>query len=259
MERSSPSTFFAAEEEKEAPYHTPETEGHGQHKLVLVEGLEAKFSVEHKFTSWKTVEVRKGQWTKADTKEMERGLHKLFFAAGPQIKDKKASWQKSLKESQKREDELVRQTRLATNREDKEESANLKITSTPGVRCCGEADVVFGAKKASPKKSSNALKGTRTSWNPAEKKTEETPWQLSQSSNTKSQNLESFYELGQRQRLGQRQGRYGKPLGIKQKRIWGKSRPQVSPNKSTLFQPIGVIGPKKTLVQDLRRAGKLFI
>ena len=72
--------------------------------------------------------------------------------------------------------------------------------------------------------------------------------------------LEGSIELGQRQRLGQRQGRDGEPLGIKQKRIWGKKSP------SSFAKQIDSVSTdwskwdqKRTLVQDLRRAGKLSI
>ena len=65
----------------------------------------------------------------------------MVYEAGLQIKDKKGSWRKSLKESQKREDELVQQTAelLDTTERAREEKTNLKTTS--------EAEVVFGRKR----------------------------------------------------------------------------------------------------------------
>ena len=86
-------------------------------------------------------------------KLVRREVTQIVYEAGLQIKDKKASWRKSLKESQKREDELVQQTAelLDTTERAREEKTNLKTTS--------EEEVVFGRKKASPKKNSNnALK-----------------------------------------------------------------------------------------------------
>ena len=90
-----------ANQKKEATYHTPKEESHGQQKLVLSKG-------------WKqTSGWHKKQWTKADKKETRCGdATSSSHETGLQLKDKTVLWQKTPKESQKREDELVHNLRI---------------------------------------------------------------------------------------------------------------------------------------------------
>ena len=101
------------------------------------------------------------QWTKADKRETRwKEVARIFHAAGLQKKDTKASWHKCLKESQKKE-------------------------QWTGTRSIEEEELkqFFARHKAA--------------WESAERKTErvaEKAWQLSQGSNTKSQNLDQDLE-----------------------------------------------------------------
>ena len=108
------------------------------------------------------------------------------------------------------------------------------------VPCCEEADVGLEQKNLAEEEVKQCFERYKDILEVCGEKTEETPWQLSQSSNTKSQNLEQdlegFSELGRRKRLGHRQGGDDKPLGSMSIRIWGKRRPQDSPNNR--FGPV---------------------
>ena len=65
----------------------------------------------NKITRWRQLKFgRTMDQRRPEGDEMERGCNKCLYEAGLQMKDKKASWQKGLKESLKREAELVQQT-----------------------------------------------------------------------------------------------------------------------------------------------------
>ena len=95
---------FACEEKNEAKDRTPKDECHGQQKSSSCS------------KGWKQISRRRPSSPAGDSQSRQEGdemekVDTFFYEAGLQTKHtKKASWQKSLKECQKRQDELVQQT-----------------------------------------------------------------------------------------------------------------------------------------------------
>ena len=154
-------------------------ESHGQQKLVLVVSLEAKFRVENKFTSNRQPKfARQMEQSRQEGDGMERCDRKF------RIKNQESQ---SLKESQKRE-ALVQQSLLTVTRRDKGRQEELEDRFDAWVLCCDEAEVAQKLKQRFAR-----YKGT---WELVEKNTDvvaERAWQLSQSSNTESQQLDFFF------------------------------------------------------------------
>ena len=138
MGRGSSSTSLSLQRrKKEATDHSSKEECHGQQKL-LVARLEAKFRLENKFTSWRQPEfARRMDQGRQEGDEMRwSDVTRSSHEAGLQTQDKKLSWQRSLQERQKREDELVNQSAdlVTVTKRDMEEKKNLKTAATPGFR-----------------------------------------------------------------------------------------------------------------------------
>ena len=164
-------------------------------------GWRAKFRVEIEFTSWRQSKfARTSGHSRQEGDEMERG-YKTFYEASLQIKDKKASWQMSLRKGRKEKTSWYNTTDSGSvgrnQQRQRKKKKNLKIAST----------LVFGVvmKPKWPQEPKSIINEElkqcfaryKESWEPVEKKTEvvaEKAWQSSRSSNTKSQHLEQDLE-----------------------------------------------------------------
>ena len=151
-----------------------------------------------KSSGWKTSlpaqtpKVRKNaDWKVRRWRDGTRSFHE----AGLQIEDR-VSWQKSLKESQKREDELVQQ--LWTTRKDEGRKEELEDCFDVWVRCCAEAEAAEEQKSLVEEEFKQCFERYKATWEFVEKKTEAAavPEQQHKES-TLGRGLQSPYGLGQ--------------------------------------------------------------
>ena len=102
-----------------------------------------------------TPEARKNSGPKkTKRRKLERCHTQIFHESELQIKDRKVPWQKSVKESQKREDELVqlKAELFSVTRADEGTKVELQDCFDSSVRSFDGADVTLEQKKASLKK-----------------------------------------------------------------------------------------------------------
>ena len=116
-------------------------------------------------------------------------MTKVFYESEVQVKERKTTWQKSFKEGQKTEDELVQQTAelLAATRMDKGTKAELQDCFDSWARRCDEAEAARSKKSLAEDGLKQCFERHKTSWEPAARKTDviaEKAWQLSQNNNT---------------------------------------------------------------------------